>query len=77
MIAMLKDTSLVYFFGIYDAFKPTRDIPSGQGDFLGEYEEPLVFVAFLFWIVAFYLSRVVMRIETSLGLNNDSGAEKT
>ena len=77
MIAMLKDTSLVYFFGIYDAFKPTRDIPSGQRDFLGEYEEPLVFVAFLFWIVAFYLSRVVMRIETSLGLNNDSGAEKT
>ncbi len=46
-------------------------------DFLGEYEEPLVFVAFLFWIVAFYLSRVVMRIEMSLGLNDESGAEKT
>ncbi len=77
MIAMLKDTSLVYFFGIYDAFKPTRDIPTGQRDFLGEFEEPLVFVAFLFWIVAFYLSRVVMRIEMSLGLNDESGAEKT
>ena len=77
MIAMLKDTSLVYFFCIYDAFKPTRDSPTGQRDFLGKYEEPLVFVAFLFWIVAFYLSRVVMRIEMSLGLNDESGAEKT
>ena len=76
MIAMLKDTSLVYFFGIYDAFKATKDIPS-QRDFLAEYEEPLVFVAFLFWAVAYYLSRLTMKIEKNLGLDTEGGAGRT
>ena len=76
MIAMLKDTSLVYFFGVYDAFKATKDIPS-QRDFLAEYEEPLVFVAFLFWAVAYYLSRLTTKIEKNLGLDNEGGAGRT
>lgn len=37
MIGMLKDTSLVYFFGIYDAFRVAKDLPA-QWDFIGQQE---------------------------------------
>ena len=77
MIAMFKDTSLVYFFGITDAFKIAEDIPGGQRDFIGQNEEALVFVGMLFWIVAYYLSQLSKRIEKGLGLDNEGGGEAT
>ena len=67
MIAMLKDTSLVYFFGITDAFKVAQDIPN-QRDFIGQDFDALIFIGMMFWVLSFYLSQISRRIEKSLGL---------
>ena len=76
MIGMLKDTSLVFFFGIYDAFRVAKDLPA-QWDFIGQHEQSLLFVGMLFWGLSFYLSKVSRRIEKNLGLTNEGGGEVT
>jgi len=76
MIGMLKDTSLVFFFGIYDAFRVAKDLPA-QPDFIGQHEQALLFVGMVFWILSFYLSKVSRRIEKNLGLGNEGGGEAT
>ncbi len=76
MIGMLKDTSLVYFFGIYDAFRVAKDLPA-QWDFIGQHEQALLFVGMTFWILSFYLSKVSRRIEKNLGLTREGGGEAT
>lgn len=76
MIGMLKDTSLVYFFGIYDAFRVAKDLPA-QWDFIGQHEQSLLFVGMVFWLLSFYLSRVTVRLEESLGLVREGGGEAT
>ena len=76
MIGMLKDTSLVFFFGIYDAFRVAKDLPA-QPDFIGQHEQSLLFVGMIFWILSFYLSKVSRRIEKNLGLGNEGGGEAT
>ena len=37
----------------------------------------LYFAAIVFWLPAFYISRISMKVEKSLGLVNDGGAERT
>ena len=76
MIGMLKDTSLVYFFGIYDAFRVAKDLPA-QWDFIGQHEQSLLFVGMIFWILSFYLSRISRRMEKNLGLTHEGGGEAT
>ena len=76
MIAMLKDTSLVYFFGITDAFKVAQDIPN-QRDFIGQDFDALIFIGMMFWVLSFYLSQISRRIEKSLGLIKEGGGELT
>jgi len=76
VIGMLKDTSLVYFFGIYDAFRVAKDLPA-QWDFIGQHEQALLFVGVVFWILSFYLSKVSGRIEKNLGLTHEGGGEAT
>ena len=76
MIGMLKDTSLVYFFGIYDAFRVAKDLPA-QWDFIGQHEQALLFVGMTFWILSFYLSKISRRIEKNLGLAHEGGGEAT
>ena len=76
MIAMLKDTSLVYFFGITDAFKVAQDIPN-QRDFIGQDFDALIFIGMMFWVLAFYLSQISRRIEKSLGLIKEGEGEAT
>ena len=76
IIGMLKDTSLVYFFGIYDAFRVAKDLPA-QWDFIGQHEQALLFVGMIFWILSFYLSKVSRRIEKNLGLAHEGGGEAT
>ena len=76
MIAMLKDTSLVYFFGITDAFKVAQDIPN-QRDFIGQDFDALIFIGMMFWVLSFYLSQISRRIEKSLGLIKEDGGELT
>jgi len=76
MIGMLKDTSLVYFFGIYDAFRVAKDLPA-QWDFIGQHEQSLLFVGMIFWILSFYLSKISRRMEKNLGLTHEGGGEAT
>ena len=76
VIGMLKDTSLVYFFGIYDAFRVAKDLPA-QWDFIGQHEQALLFVGMVFWILSFYLSKISRRIEKNLGLAHEGGGEAT
>lgn len=76
MIAMFKDTSLVYYFGIIDAFKIAQDIPS-QRDFIGQDFDALIFVGMMFWILSFYLSQISRRVEKGLGLVKEGGGELT
>ena len=76
IIGMFKDTSLVYFFGIYDAFRVAKDLPA-QWDFIGQHEQALLFVGMIFWILSFYLSKVSRRIEKNLGLAHEGGGEAT
>jgi general L-amino acid transport system permease protein len=76
MIGMLKDTSLVYFFGIYDAFRVAKDLPA-QWDFIGQHEQALLFVGVIFWGLSFYLSKVSRRIEKNLGLTHEGGGDVT
>ena len=76
IIGMLKDTSLVYFFGIYDAFRVAKDLPA-QWDFIGQHEQALLFVGMVFWILSFYLSKISRRIEKNLGLAHEGGGEAT
>ncbi len=76
MIGMLKDTSLVYFFGIYDAFRVAKDLPA-QWDFIGQHEQALLLVGMIFWGLSFYLSKVSRRIEKNLGLTHEGGGDVT
>jgi len=76
MIGMLKDTSLVYFFGIYDAFRVAKDLPA-QWDFIGQHEQSLLFVGLVFWGLSFYLSKISRRIEKNLGLTHEGGGDVT
>ena len=76
MIGMLKDTSLVFFFGIYDAFRVAKDLPA-QWDFIGQHEQSLLFVGMIFWGLSFYLSKVSRRIEKNLGLTHEGGGDVT
>jgi len=76
MIGMLKDTSLVFFFGIYDAFRVAKDLPA-QWDFIGQHEQSLLFVGMIFWGLSFYLSKVSRRIEKNLGLIHEGGGDVT
>ena len=77
MIAMLKDTSLVYFFGITDAFKVAQDIPASSRDFIGQELDALIFIGMMFWVLSFYLSQISTRIEKGLGLIKEDGGELT
>ena len=43
--------------------------------FLGDFLEPVYFTALVFWVFAFYLSRVSRRIERGLGLVREGGGE--
>ncbi len=74
-IGLWKDTTLLFIINILDFFKLAKDLPNTDLRFLGDFLEPLYVTAFVFWIFAFYLSRVSMRIEKSLGLVREGGGE--
>ena len=62
--------------GILDFFKIAKDMPNTDLSFLGYFLEPLYFSALVFWVFAFYLSRVSIGVERGLGLIKDGGGEK-
>ena len=76
-IGLWKDTTLVYLLGVLDLFAISKILPATDFTFGDDYLEPLIFAAAFFWIVALVLSRISLKVEESLGLVNEGGAEAT
>jgi len=74
-IGLWKDTTLLFIVNILDFFKLAKDLPNSDLRFLGDFLEPLYVTAVVFWIFAFYLSRVSMKVEKNLGLVREGGGE--
>ena len=74
-IGLWKDTTLLFIINILDFFKLAKDLPNTSPGYLGDFLEPLYVTALVFWVFAFYLSRISMRIEKGLGLTNEGGGE--
>ena len=74
-IGLWKDTTLLFIVNILDFFKLAKDLPNTDLRFLGDFLEPLYVTAVVFWVFAFYLSRVSMKIERNLGLVREGGGE--
>lgn len=76
-IGLWKDTTLVYLLGVLDLFAISKILPATDFQFGDDYLEPLIFAATFFWVVALILSRISLKVEKSLGLVNEGGAEAT
>ena len=74
-IGLWKDTTLLFIVNILDFFKLAKDLPNTDLRFLGDFLEPLYVAAIVFWVFAFYLSRLSMGIEKNLGLVKEGGGE--
>ncbi|MEC7708557.1 MAG: amino acid ABC transporter permease [Candidatus Thermoplasmatota archaeon] len=75
-IGLWKDTTLLYIIGVLDFLKIASTLSQTDFNFMGYYLEPLYFAAIVFWLPAFYISRISMKVERSLGLVNEGGAER-
>ena len=60
-IGLWKDTTLLFIVNILDFFKLAKDLPNTDLRFLGDFLEPLYVTAIVFWVFAFYLSRLSKR----------------
>ena len=68
---MFKDTSLVTIVGLFDFLHIARVIIPGQSqpfNFIGVLQEPLVYVAVVYWMFTFTFSRISQRLEKKLGV---------
>ena len=74
-IGLWKDTTLLFIVNILDFFKLSKDMPNTDLRFLGSFLEPVWVSALVFWVFAFYLSRISMKIEKNLGLVREAGGE--
>ena len=77
LIGLWKDTTLIFIIGIFDFFKIAKDLNTSDLQFALDILEPLYMAAFVFWIIAFYLSRISLGIEKKLGLGSETGGERT
>lgn len=68
-ITLYKDTSLVSVVGLIELFGVARQVTK-QPDFLaqGLEAETLVFVSFVYWVGAYWMSRESRRLERRLGV---------
>ena len=76
-IGLWKDTTLLYLLGVLDFFYISRILPNTEFRFGDNYVEPLLFAATLFWLFAFILSRISLKVEAGLGLVQEGGGERT
>lgn len=67
-IAIWKDTTLVTVILPLRELKGNADSAIAQTEFIDDRIEAYVFVALVFWAVAFMMSRISQRIERSLGV---------
>ena len=66
-ISLFKDTSLVLVLGLTDLLGAAQQAYT-QPDFIGDQSEALFFVALLYWVVAFNMSRASQQLEKTLGV---------
>jgi general L-amino acid transport system permease protein len=66
-ISLFKDTSLVSIVGLFDLLKIAQAVVA-QPDWLGLQRETYVFVALVYWIFAFIMSRTSQELEKKLGV---------
>ena len=74
-IGLWKDTTLLFIIEIIDFFRIAKTMANTDLRFLGDFLEPVYFTALIFWVFAFYLSRVSMNVERGLGLVKEGGGE--
>ena len=67
LISLFKDTSLVLIVGLTELLSVTRQV-TAQPDFIGRQAEALLFIALIYWIVAFSMSRASQQLERTLGV---------
>ncbi len=66
-IALFKDTSLVVIIGLTELLKAGQQV-TAQQDFIGRQAEALLFIALIYWVVAFSMSRASQQLERTLGV---------
>jgi general L-amino acid transport system permease protein len=66
-ISLWKDTTLVFGLSLFELLS-VGEATLAQTDFIGRQTEVFLFVAFIFWTVAFTMSRLSARLETQLGI---------
>lgn len=74
-IGLWKDTTLLFIIEIIDFFRISKTMANTDLRFLGDFLEPVYFTALVFWIFAFYISRVSMGVEKGLGLVKEGGGD--
>ena len=74
-IGLWKDTTLLFIIEIVDFFRISKTMANTDLRFLGDFLEPVYFTALIFWVFAFYLSRVSMNVEKGLGLVKEGGGD--
>ena len=74
-IGLWKDTTLLFIIEIIDFFRIAKTMANTDLRFLGDFLEPVYFTALIFWVFAFYLSRVSMNVEKGLGLVKEGGGD--
>ncbi|HEX5939540.1 MAG TPA: amino acid ABC transporter permease, partial [Dehalococcoidia bacterium] len=60
-------TSLVIVVGLTDILDVGRSV-TAQREFIGRQKESLLFVALVFWLITFSISRAGQRLERRLGV---------
>jgi len=65
-IGLFKDTTLVAFVGLLDPLKGVTAIVRADIDWKGIYWEPYIFVAAIFFVICFGMSRYSMYLENKL-----------
>jgi polar amino acid transport system permease protein len=68
-IAMLKDSSLVSFLGVWELMFVART--SGRADF--RQFEMLIGAAFIYWLMSFCFESLQKRLEAKLGRSDQRG----
>lgn len=74
VITSFKDTSLVAIVGVFEllnvaiAAVPSQTAPTSRFTFIGTASENLLFVALVYWLFTYTMSRSSLRLETKLGV---------
>ena len=66
-ISLFKDTTLVVIVGLLDVLGIAKAV-TGQREFIGRHQEVYSFVALLFFVFCFILSKASRKLEKSLGV---------